>query len=256
MKIVSWNVNSVRARLANIAEYVNESSPDVLLMQEIKCVNEVFPVEFFEDLGYSVAVFGQKSYNGVAIAARSSIEDVVTGIPGYRDDQARYIEATIDGYLRVASVYMPNGNPINTAKFDYKIEFMQAFNKHAKKLLADYAGEHLLLAGDMNVARNAQDVYSEEVFAGDAIYQVESKTEFNELLELGYVDTFRTLNPADNGYSYWGYQGGDFRKNQGCRIDFMLLPNPLLPKVKACYVDKETRAKPSASDHAPLVLEL
>jgi exodeoxyribonuclease-3 len=254
MKIVSWNVNSVRARLNNIAEFINEENPDILLMQELKCVNEVFPQEFFEELGYSVAVHGQKSFNGVAIAAKGNIEDVVRGIPDYRDDAARYIEASVDG-VRVCNLYMPNGNPIGTPKFDYKLEFMQAFNKYAKQLRQNYRNSPLILGGDLNVAPSKLDVFSEDAFAQDAVFQVETQTEFKELLSLGYVDVFRKLNPNSQEYSYWGYMGGEFRKNQGCRIDFIMFPEENLAQVKSCHIAKEVRAKPTASDHAPMILE-
>ncbi|MFM2130593.1 MAG: exodeoxyribonuclease, partial [Pseudomonadota bacterium] len=202
-KIATWNVNSIKARLPNVLEWLRAAEPDVLCMQEIKCVTEAFPRLEFEDLGYSCAVFGQKTYNGVAILARGNIEDVREGLPGLKkDEQARYIEASIDlgtgkaggkgsRPLRVGSIYLPNGNPVDSEKFPYKLEWMDALADHARDLLA--LEEAVVLAGDYNVIPEDGDVYDPDGWREDALFRMEVRRKFRALLNLGWTEAYRTL---------------------------------------------------------------
>jgi exodeoxyribonuclease-3 len=246
MRIATFNVNSVRAHIGNILEWLGSAGVDAVLMQEIKCVDEAFPREPFEDMGFSVETFGQKSYNGVAILSRYSIEDVNRGIPGYNDPQARYMDALIDGYFRVACVYAPNGNPIGTEKFDYKLAWMERFKDRAEDLLN--LGEPLVIAGDFNVVLDDGMIYDPAAFKDDAIMQPESRAAFLAVEELGLA-----IAP-NREYTYYGYRGGSFAKSHGIVLDYFLTG----PKVGVVgvYADRTPREIPGASDHVPLVLEL
>jgi exodeoxyribonuclease-3 len=245
MRIATFNVNSVRAHLGNILEWLGSSGVDTLLMQETKCVDEAFPKEPFEDMGFNVEVFGQKSYNGVAILSRYSIEDVNRGIPGYGDTQARYMDAAIGGYFRVANVYAPNGNPIGTEKFGYKLEWMRRFRDRAGDLLN--LDEPLLVAGDFNVVLDDGLIYNPEAFRDDAIMQPESRTAFRAVEALGF-------RVADNReYTYYGYRGGSFARDRGIVLDYFLAGARV--RVLSVYADRTPREAPGASDHVPLVLE-
>ncbi|HYM30570.1 MAG TPA: exodeoxyribonuclease III [Candidatus Cybelea sp.] len=254
MKIATWNVNSVKARLPNVVKWLRTAKPDVVLLQEIKCQSADFPETEIGDLGYNIAVHGQKSYNGVAILSKLPIEDVVRGLPTIEDEQSRYIEATVNG-LRVASIYLPNGNPVDTEKFTYKLRWMEALRAHAKELLTEW--DVLALGGDYNVCPADADVYDPEAFANDALCRPESRNRFRALLHLGLIDAYRAKHPAEaNQYSYWDYQQRAWPQNHGLRIDHLLLNGPAWDRMAACDIDRSPRGADKASDHTPVWCEI
>ncbi|MEK9662295.1 MAG: exodeoxyribonuclease III [Alphaproteobacteria bacterium] len=263
MKIATWNVNSVKARLPNVTAWLEEAAPDVVLLQEIKTVDENFPALEFEALGYNCAVHGQKSYNGVAILSKYPLDDVTTRLPGDEDDeQARYVEAWVDtggakgtGHgCRVASIYLPNGNPTPSDKYDYKLAWMDRLVDHARDLLAHE--EPVVLGGDYNVIPANEDCYDPAAWATDALALPQTRARFRTLLNLGYTEAFRTLSAQSHVYSFWDYQGGAWQKDNGIRIDHLLLSPQAADRLVACEIDKGPRGKPKASDHTPVWCEL
>jgi exodeoxyribonuclease-3 len=255
MKIATWNVNSIKARLPRVLEWLAEAGPDVALLQETKTVDEGFPALEIEELGYNIAIAGQKSYNGVAILSKRPIEDIVTRLPGDEDDeQARYIEAVI-GDLRVASIYLPNGNPVDGPKYPYKLAWMERLYDHAKNLLAHE--ECLVLGGDYNIAPADADVYDPPAWADDALCRPESRARFRAILHLGFTEAYRALHSAPGAYSFWDYQKGRWPRDEGLRIDHLLLSPQAADRLTACDIDKTPRGhgeKPS--DHTPVWCEL
>ncbi len=252
--IASWNVNSIKARLPNALDWLKSAEPDVVLLQELKCIDDNFPRLEIEELGYNVVTHGQKTYNGVAILSKSPPEDVMVGLPGdKKDEQARYLEATIDG-LRIASIYLPNGNPIKTEKFTYKLAWMDRLIAHAEDLLA--SEQPVVLGGDYNVIPQDEDVYDTRAFANDALTQPESRQRFRTLLNLGFTDALRALHREPHLYTFWDYQGGGWQNDHGLRIDHFLLSPQAADRLESCEVDREPRGKPKASDHTPVVCRL
>jgi exodeoxyribonuclease-3 len=253
-KIATWNVNSVKARLPRVTEWLREAQPDVVLLQETKCEDAAFPRLEIEELGYNLALCGQKSYNGVAILSKSPIEDVACGLPGDdKDGQARYVEGFTAG-VRVASIYLPNGNPIATDKFPYKLGWLDRLAAHAEQLLANE--EVLVLGGDYNVCPTDEDVYDPAGWANDALCRIESRRGFRRLLHLGLTDAYRALHPTDREYSFWDYQAGAWQKNWGLRIDHLLLSPQAADRLQQAVIDKSPRGKEKASDHTPVWCEL
>ncbi|MDG2319522.1 MAG: exodeoxyribonuclease III [Rhodospirillaceae bacterium] len=251
IKIATWNVNSIKARLPNALAWLKEFAPDVVLLQEIKTVDEGFPRMEIEDLGYNIETHGQKTYNGVAILSKSPIEDVSRGLPGDdTDEQARYIEGTAFGNLRVASVYLPNGNPIDTEKFPYKLGWMDRLYSHVQTSLEDE--ESIILGGDYNVIPNDDDVYDPNAVAGDALTQPESRARFQAIKNLGLTDALRSFNHAPHQYSYWDYQRGAWQKDNGLLIDHLLLTPQAADRLTDAGIDKDPRGKEKASDHTPV----
>ena len=254
MKIVTWNVNSVKARLGHVVDFLKQQQPDVLLLQEIKCLAPDFPRLEIEAAGWNAAVVGQKSYNGVAILARDKIDVTADRLPGAPDDtQSRYLEARIDG-VRVASIYLPNGNPIGTDKFAYKLAWMNHLAAHARTLLAQELP--LVLAGDYNVIPEPKDAKNPDAWTGDALYQPESRTAWRALCALGLTDATRACYPADDVYTFWDYQAGAFSKNHGIRIDHMMLSPQAADRLIASGIDRDTRGWEKPSDHAPVWVEI
>ena len=254
MKIATWNVNSVRARLANVLDWLAEVKPDILLMQEIKCETEAFPLREFRAAGYHVHPLGQKSYNGVAIASLHLMEDVVEGLPWAGEDvQARYLEARIKD-LRVASLYVPNGNPVGTEKYTYKMDWLHRFKQRASVLLQ--GEEKVVLGGDYNVIPAPLDAHNPKDWEGDALYLPETRAAFREILALGYTDIFRALHPRQQAYSFWDYQAGAWQRDNGIRIDHFLLSPEAVDQTVDCRIDRAPRGKEKASDHTPVVLEI
>lgn len=252
--IATWNVNSINARLPNILGWLQATKPDIVLLQEIKCQDAAFPAEAVGDLGYNVAVHGQKSYNGVAILSLRPLEDVTRGLPGDpADEQARYIEASVDG-LRVASIYLPNGNPIGTEKFAYKLAWMERLRVHAASLLEQ--DEAVVLGGDYNVIPEPIDCHDPHAWLGDALFQPESRRAFRALLHLGLTEAFRALHPKERAYTFWDYQRGAFQLDHGIRIDHLLLSPQAADRLVGCTIDKDPRRQPKASDHTPVMVEL
>ncbi len=254
MRIASWNVNSAKARQDHILDYLKAGSADVLLIQETKTQDVNFPVDLYQDAGWNVVFHGQKSYNGVAIAARQPLTDVMSGLPGdAEDEQARYMEATIDG-VRVATIYLPNGNPAPGPKFDYKLAWMERLNKRAEELLRDEIP--VVLAGDFNVIPQDIDCYDPPAWEGDALTRAESRAAFNRLSLLGYTDALRACHPGQVLYSYWDYQAGAWQKDNGVRIDHLMLSPEAADRLVAAEVDKGPRGLEKPSDHTPVWLDL
>lgn len=255
IKIATWNVNSIKARLPNALAWLKEFVPDVVLLQEIKTVDETFPRMEIEDLGYNVETHGQKTYNGVGILSKSPIEEVICGLPGDDDDvQARYMEGTVFGSIRVASIYLPNGNPINTEKFTYKLAWMDRLYSHVKDCLE--TNEAYIFGGDYNVIPRDDDVYNIAAFTNDALVQPESRSRFQAIKHLGLTDALRSFNHAPHQYSYWDYQRGAWQKDNGLLIDHLLLSPQAADRLKSAGIDKGPRGKEKASDHTPVWCEL
>ncbi len=259
MKIATFNVNSINARLPRILEWFDASAPDVAVLQEIKCIDEKFPALEFEDRGYNVAVHGQKTYNGVALLSKHPIEDVVRGLPGDKtDEQARYIEALVTpdaaAPVRVGGLYLPNGNPAPGPKYDYKLKWMARLKKRAAKLLENE--EAFVLAGDYNVIPQAEDTHDPKAWWGDALYREETLAAFREIANLGLTDALRQHDPIGVHYTFWDYQRGAWEKDHGIRIDHLLLSPQAADRFRNTGVDRRERGKEKPSDHVPVWVEL
>ena len=254
MKIASWNVNSIRMRLPNVLGWLERQQPDVLLLQELKCTNDTFPEAEFKAAGYHAAVHGQKTWNGVAILSKLKIDHVKTGLPGGDgDEQSRYIEATVRG-IRVASIYLPNGNPVDSEKYPYKLKWCDRLIAHARSLLAEEVPA--VLGGDYNVIPEPRDCHDPMAWQGDALFRIESRRKFRELLYLGYTDAFRAFNDKDHQFTFWDYQAAAFQRNHGIRIDHILCTPQAADALENCVIDAEPRAEEKASDHTPIIATL
>jgi exodeoxyribonuclease III len=258
MIIATWNINGVKARIETLLHWLKDADPDVCCLQEIKCEDEKFPAEPIESLGYNIAVHGQKGFNGVAILSKRPFDEVVRALPGDGDDvQARYIEAVIPAehtIVRVASIYLPNGNPPGSGKFAYKLAWMDRLRHHARARLA--LEEPLVLAGDLNVIPAPLDARNPAEWTGDALFQPETRARFRALVHLGFTDPVRALDPSGEIYTFWDYQAGSWQKNNGIRIDFALLSPQAADRLLGCRIDKQTRGWEKPSDHVPVVIEL
>ena len=257
MRIATWNVNSVNARLETVLKWFEAAQPDVACLQEIKCVDENFPAEPFESMGYNVVVHGQKSYNGVAMLSKYPLDDVRRGLPENEgDDHSRYIEAVVlaPRPIRVGGIYLPNGNPIGTEKFDYKLRWMERLNRHARALLAHE--EPLALVGDYNVIPEPEDADKPEGWLGDALFQPESRAAFRALKYLGLTDAYMAMDGRPGGYTFWDYQAGAWQRNHGIRIDHVLLSPQAADRLRALEIHREVRDREKPSDHVPVVAEL
>jgi exodeoxyribonuclease III len=254
VKIATWNVNSIKVRLAHVLSWLESAQPDVLCLQEIKCAAEEFPTLELKGLGYHAAVSGQKSYNGVALLTKEAPQDVRIGLDGDpKDTQSRYIEATVRG-ARVASIYLPNGNPVETEKFPYKLAWMARLMARARVLLA---GEMpTVLAGDYNVAPTDADVYDPEGWRGDALCRPESRRAFRALLHAGFTDAIRVFHPEPHRYTFWDYQAMRWNRDEGLRIDHLLLSPQAADRLTGAGVDKHVRAWEKPSDHVPVWMDL
>jgi len=255
MKLATWNVNSIKARLPNVLAWLGEAQPDIVLLQELKTVEENFPAIEIEELGYNCAVVGQKSYNGVAILSKHPMEIEHRVLPGGGDEeQARYVEAFTGG-LRVASIYLPHGNPAPGEKLDYKLGWMDRLIAHAAGLIT--LDEPVVLAGDYNICPTDADVYDPVGWADDALCRPESRAKFRTLLWQGWTEALRTLHPdQEHLYTFWDYQAGAWQRDNGLRIDHFLLSPQAADLLKTCEVDKGPRGQEKASDHTPVVCEL
>ncbi len=258
MKIATWNINGVKARLESALSWLAGAGPDVVCLQEIKSIDDGFPRSAFEDLGYQVATHGQKGFNGVALLSRNGFDEVRRGLPGNDgDEQARYIEADVageHGIITVASIYLPNGNPIGTDKFAYKIAWMERLEAHARRLLT--LEMPLVLGGDYNVIPEPMDARRPDAWTGDALYQPESRTAWRRFNTMGLTDAIRACYPADNLYTFWDYQAGAWQKNDGIRIDHLLLSPQAADRLIACGIDREVRGGEKPSDHVPVWAEI
>jgi exodeoxyribonuclease-3 len=258
MKIATFNVNSIRRRVGALCKWLQDASPDVVLLQELKALPEQVPIMEIEALGYRVELVGQKAYNGVAIVSRHPITITQRALPGESaDDHARYIEGDIagpGGVVRVASIYLPNGNPAPGDKFDYKLRFLNRLREHAKELLD--LEMPVVLGGDYNVVPTDHDVYDPIGQADDALCRPETRQAYRCLLNLGYTEAYRALHPNRIEYSFWDYQAGSWQKNNGWRIDHLLLSPQAADRLLACEIDRGPRGLPEASDHTPVWCEL
>jgi len=254
VKIASWNVNSVKVRLPHLLAFLEEAQPDVVCLQETKCLDADFPQLELQGLGYRVDAQGQRAYNGVALLSKMPAGDLVCGLPGApEDEQARYIEASF-GAVRVASVYLPNGNPVGTDKFAYKIAWMERLVARAQELLAREIP--FVLAGDYNICPTDDDVYDPLAFRDDALCRIEARARFRALLNLGLTDAYRVFHREPHRYTFWDYQAGRWHRDEGLRIDHLVLSPHAADRIAACDIDKRPRAKERASDHTPIWCEL
>ena len=257
MKIATYNINGIKARLEALTAWLHSAAPDVACLQEIKSVDEGFPREHFEAMGYRVETHGQKSFNGVAILSKLPLEDVVRGLPGdAADEQARWIEATVIGQraVRVCGLYLPNGNPVPGPKYDYKLAWMARMQARVQELLT--AEEPLVCCGDYNVIPQAEDAARPQDWLEDALYLPQSRAAFRRLLNLGLTDAFRARNQAAGQYSFWDFQRGAWERNNGIRIDHHLLSPQAADLLRDAQIDKQVRAGEKPSDHVPVWIDL
>jgi exodeoxyribonuclease III len=258
MRIATWNVNSIKQRMDNAASWLAERQPDIVCLQETKCVDEAFPREAFETLGYNVAVHGQKTFNGVAILSKHPFDEVTSGLPGdHSDDHARFMEAVIstrEGSLRVATIYLPNGNPPETDKYSYKIKWMNRLIDYARERLA--LEEPLVLAGDYNVIPAAADARNPSAWVTDALFLPTTRERYRALCNLGLTDAVRASSEEPGLYTFWDYQAGAWQKNNGIRIDHVLLSPQAADRLIGATIDRHVRAWEKPSDHVPVVIDL
>lgn len=257
MKIATFNINGIKARADALPAWLDEAKPDVVLLQEIKSVDEGFPCELFEDRGYNVETHGQKSFNGVAILSRLPLEDVTRGLPGDdEDEQARWIEATVvgDAAVRLCGLYLPNGNPTPGPKYDYKLSWMERLRARAAELIA--SEEIAVMAGDYNIIPQAEDAARPDAWREDALFRLESREAFRRIVNLGFTDAIRASNPAPGIYSFWDYQAGAWDRNDGIRIDHLLLTPQAADRLNDCGIDADVRGRKKASDHVPVWIDL
>jgi len=259
MKIATWNINGVKARIESAVTWLKEAEPDVACFQEIKSVTEAFPAEPFEELGYNLAVHGQKGFNGVAILSKRPFDEIaVRGLPGDDSDaHARYIEVCVPyagGVVRVGNLYLPNGNPIGTDKFAYKLAWMRRFEARTRELLA--LEEPFLLLGDYNVIPEPIDAKNPQAWSEDALFQPETRSAFRALVNLGLTDVVRVCLPGPGVYTFWDYQAGAWQKDHGIRIDHILASPQAADRLVSAAIDKHTRGWEKPSDHVPVWVEL
>jgi exodeoxyribonuclease III len=253
MKIASWNVNSIRARLEHVRTWLTENRPDVVFLQELKSAE--FPALVFKDLGYESVAVPQKGYNGVAVLSLSPIETISTTLAGDEaDSHARFLEMTIQG-IRMVNIYLPNGNPVGTEKFAYKLAWMDRLGREMTAWLQK--DTPVLVGGDFNVIPEDIDCHKPASWMRDALFQPEPRAHYRAFLELGYVDAFRSLHPGEQGqFTFWDYFRQAFENNRGIRIDHFLISPNLATRLKSCVIDKTPRAMEKPSDHTPIIIEL
>ena len=258
MKIATFNINGIKARYPALCDWLDESQPDVALLQEIKSVDENFPREMLEERGYNVETHGQKSFNGVAILSKLPLEDVTRGLPGDEaDEQARWIEATVVGEthaVRLCGLYLPNGNPCPGPKYDYKLAWMARMEARARDLLAEEMP--VVMAGDYNIIPQDEDAARPEAWKDDALARPESRAAYRRILNLGFTEAFRARVAGPDHYSFWDYQAGAWQRNDGIRIDHLLLSPQAADLLEECQIDKDIRAREKPSDHVPVWIDL
>jgi exodeoxyribonuclease-3 len=258
MRVATWNVNSIRQRTEQLTAWLAERSPDIVCLQETKCLDHAFPRQVFESLGYNLAVHGQKTFNGVAILSKLKFDEVTSGLPGDdSDDHARFIEATVStatGVLRVASIYLPNGNPPHTDKYSYKLKWMDRLAHYAQERLQ--LEEPLIMAGDYNVIPTPADVHNPALWANDALFLPQTREKFRTLANLGLTDAVRATSDAGGLYTFWDYQAGACQKNWGIRIDHLMLSPQAADRLTGAGIDKHLRSWEKPSDHVPVYIDL
>ena len=258
ISIATFNVNSVKARLANLLVWLDEANSDIVCLQELKCVEEAFPAMEIEERGYNLAIYGQKTYNGVAILSKYPLDDVIKGLPGDDlDEQARYIEAIVSvpgTAIRVASAYVPNGQAVDSDKFPYKLKFFERLAYHWAKQLAYH--EISLLTGDFNCAPQPIDVYDSKLLDGTVCYHPEERKRLRSLCNLGLYDAYRLMNPDRRQFSWWDYRANGYEGGKGMRIDHLLLSPMAVDRLASCIIDEKPRQQDKPSDHAPVICTL
>ncbi len=257
MLISSWNVNSVRARILNITEYLKKFSPDILMIQEIKTEDKNYPYEEIKSLNYNSYVFGQKAYNGVAILSKEKISDLKNDIINDKKKQSRIIKAEFDfkkKNIQLINIYTPNGNPVDTEKYDYKLYWLDSFIKNLK--LLSKKNENIIIGGDFNIIPSAEDVHDPKGYENDALYRLEVRKKLREIINIGFNDSYRYIHPDKEGYTFWDYTSGAWQKNNGMRIDHFLVSNSLINNVKDVKINKFPRGRQKPSDHTPIEIEL
>lgn len=257
MKIATFNINGVKARIDTLLTWLADSAPDVAVLQEIKSVDENFPRQAIEDLGYNIETHGQKSFNGVAILSKYPLEDVTQGLPGDdSDEQARWIETTVVGKqaLRICGLYLPNGNPAPGPKYDYKLAWMERLYTRAVSLME--LEEPALMCGDYNIIPQIEDASRPDAWRDDALFRPESRAAFRKIMNLGFTDAFRARSHAPEQYSFWDYQAGAWNRNDGIRIDHFLLTPQCADLLTDCWIESEMRGREKPSDHVPVWVDL
>ncbi len=257
MLISSWNVNSVRARIKNILEYLTSSKPDILMMQEIKTEEKNFPFDEFKKKFYDSYVWGQKSYNGVAILSKIKIQNIENSLVADELKQARIISGEIalkKKIIRLINIYAPNGNPVDTDKYNYKIDWIDKLILKLKNQLKK--DENIILGGDFNIIPSEEDVYNYKNYEDDALFRLEIRKKFREMINLGFQDAYRYINSAKQEYTFWDYMSGAWQKNNGMRIDHFLISNSLINNIKDVKINKAPRGKVKPSDHTPIEMEI
>ena len=258
MKIASFNINGIKARLPALLDWLKAAEPDIVVLQEIKSLDEAFPREDIEELGYNIHTYGQKSFNGVAILSKFPLDDIVRGLKGNpADEQARYIEASVTDNqqsLRLCGLYLPNGNPAPGPKYDYKLEWMARLEARVKELFN--AEESFMLLGDFNVIPQSEDCWDEKEWEGDALYLPQTREAFQRIVHLGLTDALRATSQSDKTYTFFDYQKGRWQKNHGIRIDHILLSPALADRLEECQIDKDIRGYEKPSDHVPIWVRL
>jgi exodeoxyribonuclease-3 len=258
VRIATWNVNSIKQRLDSAVTWLAERKPDIVCLQETKCVDDAFPRESFEALGYNVAVHGQKTFNGVALLSKLPFDEVSNGLPGDdADDHARFIEAvvsTANGAVRIASIYLPNGNPPETEKYAYKIAWMKRLSNYARRRLR--LEEPLVMAGDYNVIPSSADARNPQAWVNDALFLPDTRDQFRGLINLGLTDALRATSDDPGLFTFWDYQAGAWQKNNGIRIDHLLLSAAAADRLTAAGIDRHVRTWEKPSDHVPVWIDL
>ncbi len=258
MKITTWNVNSVNARIDHLIKFIKEDQSDIYMIQELKCTNEMFPVQEIKKIGYKSYINGQKAWNGVALICKNNLNITNNIIPNYKDENARFIEAEIElkdikNYIKLINIYLPNGNPIDTEKFDYKIEWMKKFYNYVESLIDK--NTPVIIGGDFNVIPSDNDVYSPDNFKNDACAHPITRHHFRKLLNLGFTDTVKYLVDGNTNWTFWGYRGGNWQKGNGLRIDHFLTTSELTDLIKTININRDPRGWEKASDHTPVTIE-
>jgi len=249
MKIVTWNVNSIRARIDNVKKYLKSSSPDIALLQEIKTEERSYPFDEIDKLGYISYVNGQKSYNGVSILSKNKLNEINKILPGDKIKQSRLISAK-NKNIEIINIYVPNGNPVDTEKYTYKLNWIDLFIKEIEKKLKNNIP--LIIAGDFNIIPEEKDVYAPEKYINDALFKLEVRKRFRNLINLGLQDVFRNFNKNEGCYTFWDYTQGSWPKNNGLRIDHVLVSNDLIDSIKKIEIKKNIRNQLKPSDHVPV----
>lgn len=251
-KIATWNVNSLRTRLAHLLQWIEGAQPDVIALQETKTPDEYFPIEAIKVTPYFPIFFGQKAYNGVAIFSTQEPSDIVTGLPGFSDEQRRLLGATI-GNLRVLNVYVPNGQHVSSEKFQYKLAWLQAFIAFLKQEIEKYP--NLIILGDFNIAPQELDIHDPKLWEGQVLFSAAERQAFQDILQLGFIDVFRKHAPEEKAYSWWDYRLNALKRDLGARIDHILISETLVPYSLNCKIDKTPRLWERSSDHTPVIAE-